>query len=743
MAAERFDKLFVIAAWAIVLLCVLAGYAVSSLRMDTRLDRMLAQDDAVAAVYNRVLQDYGSDEFVIVAVSGKPLFDVAQLDLLTEAVDRLEAAPHVAHVTGIPQVFRDRFGGEDPEALEEEVNSSPFYDDLFVSRDRQVAGLFVQTDILNTPDSRRELVAGVKQAVEPLRAAGFRVDLVGVPVINGAINSLSISESKRFFPFAALGCILVLVLLMRSARAVLVVVLCGGLSILLTLGALTATGYTLNVVTASMPLVMWVLALANSIHLVTRYQLYLTTTTDRVAAVRAALRDVTLPCSLAAITTSFGFLSLTLANIPPIRQFGVWMAVGLLVSLAVNLVLGSCLLVLLRAGGPRWIAKSDGGHFRSVAQFASSFAPAVLLIFGLAMAAGVVGLGFVKTERNTLAFLPDESEVVASYKFVGERLTGMYTMDIIIGTPGGWLNPAYWAPVEQLASKLEESTTAARVISPLDFLKKMRQWDDDLSPEAYRLPETGERAEGLLGLLDDDDLAKLNRLVNVNGEEIRLSVLVRSTDSQAFLALDDEAQKLITALPAPLTGFVTGVSPQMQHMQSQLVTSQIRSFSLAFILVFICILIGLRSFRLVLVAIVPNVMPILATFGVMALRGINLDAGTVMVASIALGIAVDDTVHLLAAYRRKRQAGLPVPQAVPDALADVGPSVVVTSLTACIGFFTLSTSIFGPLHYFGLLSGISVTIALLSVLFFVPALLSFLGSRLNVGKLPEATGVQT
>jgi predicted RND superfamily exporter protein len=169
----------------------------------------------------------------------------------------------------------------------------------------------------------------------------------------------------------------------------------------------------------------------------------------------------------------------------------------------------------------------------------------------------------------------------------------------------------------------------------------------------------------------------------------------------------------------------------MQHMQAQLVTSQIRSFSLAFVLVFGCILIGLRSFKLLLVAIVPNVMPILSTFGVMAVRDIHLDAGTVMVASIALGIAVDDTVHLLAGYRRKRHEGLEIVPAIREALVDVGPSVTVTSVTASIGFFTIATSVFGPLHYFGLLSGVAIVIALLAVLFFVPALLAVFGGRLK------------
>jgi len=170
---------------------------------------------------------------------------------------------------------------------------------------------------------------------------------------------------------------------------------------------------------------------------------------------------------------------------------------------------------------------------------------------------------------------------------------------------------------------------------------------------------------------------------------------------------------------------ITGRSPQMQHMEKQLVVSQIKTFSAAFVAILLCLIVGLRSFRLLVAAIPPNLLPVLAVFGMMALIGIPLDAGTVMVASIAMGIAVDDTVHVLAAFRRRRKGG-ELARAIKETLFDVGPSITVTTFTAAAGFYCLTLSIFNPLQYFGILAGTALILALITDVIALPAMLAML-----------------
>lgn len=151
--------------------------------------------------------------------------------------------------------------------------------------------------------------------------------------------------------------------------------------------------------------------------------------------------------------------------------------------------------------------------------------------------------------------------------------------------------------------------------------------------------------------------------------------------------------------------------------------TQLRSFGVAFCTVFLCLWVGLRSWRFTAIAIVPNLLPILAAFAVMAVLGIALDPATVMMASVALGIAVDDTVHMMSAYRRERHEGRSPRDAATLAMAQVGSAMVITTVASCIGFFALMRSAFVPIELFGLLSGVAMIVALAADVLLLPAIL--------------------
>lgn len=698
--------------------------ALFRIEVDNRFDRMLDQSSQEARDYESFLDEYGSDEFVVLALSGKPLFEEAALDTMLEVLDRLEQVPYIVHVAGIPTIFRDRFGAEDPEALEEEMMSTPFFHGLFLSPDQSTAGLLIETDVLDEPGNRREMVDGIEEAIVPLEEYGFRTDLVGVPVFNVSLNKLSMRESFRSFPLAAVASLIVLLLLLRSIRASIVVLSCGALSLVLTFGAAGLIGRPLNVVTSSLPLLLWVLSLANCIHVVCRYQHFRNLCTSLEEALEKALDEVAFPCALSAITTAFGFISLMVAEIGPVRELGLLMALGMIISLAVNLVMGSRLLLLMKVPPPRWMPRDKSLVFRLLADGVLRSARPIVFVFVLLIAVGLFSLTKIRSEPNSLTFLPEDSKTVQSYRFVSEHLTGVTTLEVLVDTPGSWLDPAYWAPITAMVDKFAEFDIVPKVLTPLDFLKKMNQWDHDLDPEFYVLPDSREDAETLLEVLDENDSMEINRLVSDDGTQIRLTILVGTLSSKEQEKLIDLAREELAALPEPLSGRLTGMAVRMQKMQRTMVTTQIRSFSLAFVLVFASILVGLRSIKLTLISVIPNIIPILSAFTTMAILDISLDPATVMVASIALGIAVDDAVHFLAGYRRERALGTENLAAIRATLSSVGPSITVTTITACIGFFALARSAFVPVAYFGMLSGIAMIFALAANLFLVPAMLS-------------------
>jgi predicted RND superfamily exporter protein len=698
---------------------VVAAVAASRVRVDNRLERWVDADAEQARRYGEFRDRFGSDEFVVVAVTGRPLFDADSLDAILDAQERLEAVQGVARVDSLAAVYRDVFGAEDPEELAYEATSTPFYRGLFLSHDGENMALLVEVDPAEDARARHRIVTGLRQAVAPLSENGFTVDLVGSTVLVDALDEVSRREALRTFPFALVVSLLVLAVLLRSLRGMLVGAACAGATVLITLGLMVATGSELNMVSSALPPLLWVLALGNCIHVLQRYQRRREQEPVK-AAVGGAVAEATRPCTLAALTTALGFLSLVVADMAPVREVGLFAAIGLLVSLPMNLVLCPELILLLRLPARRSVARGGAGlSSRAVLR-----RPQIVLTLAVVAAlVAVATLPMVRAESNPITFLPSDHEVTRAYRSVGQRLAGFYSLEVVLETTAPWTDPRLWPVVDDFADRLAASPLVAKVLTPLDLLRKLRYWDGGFSPDEYVLPASQDEAEALVAGLDARGRALLDRLVVGESRTLRLSAIVNEMEESRFLELVAETRSALAQLPEGVDGWVTGVVLRLVEAQQHLVSSQVRSLGLACGVVFMAIGFGLRSWRLMLASVIPNLFPVLVMFSVMAVTGIPLDAATVMVASVALGTAVDNTIHLLAGYDRQRRAGDDPVTAVRATMERVGSALIITSLAAAIGFFSLCFSAFVPIRDFGLLAGITMLVALAADLLLVPALL--------------------
>jgi predicted RND superfamily exporter protein len=706
-------------AFVLLAAAVAAGLAARDLRIDNRLERWLGDDEASARIYQRFRSLFGSDEFLLMAVSGPTVLEPEGLDLMLEAAERLEELEGVARVRGVPIVYRDLFGAEDPDALVEELRATPFYRGLFVGEDTDTVGILLETDPAEDPLARRRIVAAVREAAATLADHGLRVEQVGSTVLIVTLDELSEREVQRLFPAALVLSLALLAYLLRSLRAMVVAAACAGTSVVLTLGLMAVSGRSLDMISSVLPSLIWVLALSNCIHLLRRFQ-------DRRArqssdqALRITLAELTRPCAMASITTALGFLSLLTATMAPVRELGMVAGAGLLLSLAVNLSLGPLLIDVLRVPAGRAGIELRLG---ALAGWVTRHSTLVLLASVCVIIATVVSLGRVRVESNPLEFLPDDGKTAQAYSWVGERLSGFYTLELVVHLEQEWWTPNAVRVLDRLHRRLEASDIVVRVLSPLDLLRQLDYWDSGFDPAAYRIPDDSARSKELIRRIDERARAELRSLASEDGLQVRLSAIVNEMDEGRFLDLVRATSDDLEELPPGFTGELTGVVLQLVEAQQHLVRTQLRSFGLAFAIVFVAIRVGLGSWRLTLVSVLPNLLPIMTSFGFMALLGIPLDAATVMVASVALGIAVDDTVHFLEGYQRRFRERGDIKDALHTTAGEVGPALMVTTATACIGFFSFTVSSFLPLRYFGLLAGIALVVALVADIVLVPAIL--------------------
>jgi hydrophobe/amphiphile efflux-3 (HAE3) family protein len=712
------------AALLMLLLVPPSAWLVSQLSVDNRQEKLVNQSGEAAQRYRQFKQDFGHDEFVIMALSGRDLFDEDVLDDTLVLTEALEGLPEVASVNGIPVIYRELFGEEYPEALYEEMTSTPFYQNLLISTDEAVAGLMLQLEPLHSVSQRQALVEGVEGVATLARQQGFRVDLVGQPIFSVAINRITSGETGRTFPVAGVVALVMLLLLLRSFSAALVVLVCGGLTLLYTLAVVKLIGWDMNLITTSLPLVLFVLAIANGIHVASRYLRTLHNISDRSQAMSHTLTELRRSCALSSITTVFGFLSLLVADLDAISQMGIYMSLGILFSLLTNFTVGAWLLIVVRPkpapGGGNKLALL----LRHRLDFAMLHPGTVIVAFALVAAVGAVGAFNISSSGDGMQFLPRDHPLTESHAFVSRRLTGLTAVELVVSTPEGWLQEKYWPALEQLAYEIAAIDQVQRVYGPLTILKKMHQWSQGGDPADFRLPDSTEAAENILELLDEQNGAQLAAYATPDRTRIRISVLADLRGDKATSELIEQIDRISWELPKPLQAYSTGISVQMRTLGEGLLKTQLTSYALAFVLIFTTIGIGLRSRQLLVMSVLPNVLPMLVIFALMWQLGITLNTATVMVASISLGIAVDNTVHFLTRFSKQRRRNTTALEAAESTIEQVGPSITITTLTACLGFFALVPSAFEPISNLGLLSGSAILVALVSNLLFLPAIIA-------------------
>lgn len=689
---------------AIIGLCLLVFCVAASPRIDS-----LVVDNSIARWIDETPDHPDSFDdlaVVFVAVSGSDPLSRESLDALVQVTGALESIPDVARVEGVGTVYRDQFGLEDREALLEELSTTPYFQRLLVTPDRAATGLFIFLSPDKAKHSDRVLVAQIDEALAPIQDQGLTATIAGPVVLNAELDQISMDESALLFPMAVLLSSFVLFITLRSLRAAIAAILASGVTLILLVEGLAISGTSLNMITISVPPLVWVLSLSGSIHIIQRVLMHQQTHPNRRAAIQSGLSDLAWPNVLAASTTALGFLTLRVSNMAPVRELGLIVALGMVITMAVHL----CVLPLFL-----WMLRPEQSKAQSLPHTRPERSDKPILITAILVAiAAVPGVFLVRADSDPLHMFKSDSDIRRQYAALPDDLAGPFTLETVIQLPETWLEPETWPVVEAVSETLRNNLIATKTISPLDTLRVLNLWVDEEG--TYCLPESRLEAESLLEELDESSHPLSGELTDFSGTHIRMVTFINEMDSGAFLAYVDSVNEILDALPDGYSGFTTGSVLKIVQAQRALVKQQFTSFAYAFGTIFICLFAGLRSWKLLLISIPPNLLPILVTVGLMGYLRIPLDTGSVMVASVVLGIGVDDTVHTLVAVSRNSTR--------PDqAIRSIAPALKTTTLVIGSGFLVLVTSAFMPLVHFGALATTAIAIALWADLKLVPAML--------------------
>ncbi len=745
---ERIERHRWATAIVLAVVTVALGLLAARVRFDNTIESYFFEDDL--SDYNRFLSVFGTDEIVVLGFGADDVFSRESLELVDSLSRRLEKLPYVRRVLSLTtvriiegredSVSFDRLteGVPDDPAARENLRRRALADPLLprtiVSPDSRATVVVAEIEhLVGEFDYKVELLARVRAiARQAEQQTGRHVAIGGTSVLDDALFRYTERDQRLFIPLMLAVIVIVMVRLFGSLVATLLPLAVVTVSIVWTYGVMVLLGYSVNVITMIIsPLVMSV-SIADSMHIVAGYQQALAAGCGREEAVAQTFSALLAPCFLTSLTTVAGLLSLVSADLAPLRQFGIVAGFGVAAAFVVTVVLVPLLLRLLPVRRMRPRGGGSGGVGRALewlAVWRPRQAVAVVIVAAVVFVPAIFSARRVTVGTNSLDFFHRGDVVRTDTEWIDENVAGTTSIEFVIdsGEEEGAYSPRLLRRIEAFEAYLEEIPGITTAYSLVDFVKTLNRAYAEGRADAYRIPgSTAAVAQELLVLEGSADLAAL---LSDDARITRLSARVALDHSRALAhempRIEARMREVFAGSDAEVTP--TGIVYLMHRMEGYLLSSQIKSFLLAFLVVGLAMFIALASIRLGLIALVPNLVPIALVLGLMRPLGIALDVGTVMIASVALGLIVDDTIHLLYCLKREARAGGSAAQAMGRALVDAGRPVVYTSIVLALGFSVLMLASFAPVTHFGMLAALVVVIALVCDLVLLPAVVGLVG----------------
>ncbi len=726
----------------------LAGAALLSLALLPALPRLdtdnspevfFVEGSRAAERYHEFRRRFGSDRVVRLVARGDGLWTAAGLEWLGELERRAAALPGVLAASGLYRHHRrSAWPPADPAVFRHRVTSDPLDRSMgWVAGEGSVASVLVVLAGLSPPQDRQLMDRLLGLPASP--PAGVTAELVGLPVLNHALDASSREIERRYFPLLILFTLALLWLCLRDAVALVIPLVFVAFCELLAVAPMGYLGVDLNLVLAVLPPLVFVIALATALHLLLYFRsLRSTGATGPGEACAATYREKGWSVLWTGLTTMIGFASLAVSPLGPVRSLGVWAGTALaLMTLAAFLLYPALLTADRRPRSgrpPSWglepWARRRGRRWARWAHTRRRWVLGLATVLALVAAAGVPRL---RLESNALRYFAADHPVRAGIEALEAAGIGAAAVEILITDRRPFASAAALAPLGELGEILEEEPLVYGTLSAESVL---RDAASRFPPFPILAPAA--RRQQALAVLEADTEGRelLAALRSADLRTTRLTAFVKTTGIDELEPLIERLRQLGGERFPGAEIEVTGRYPLLLEAQRTLFSTLGLSLALTLACVALILRRLLPGLRLTLLALLPNLWPVVGVLGVMGWAGVPLDIATVMVASVVLGLAVDDTLHTLGHFRRLAPLH-GAREAMVRTLETTAPAYLLTGVILAAGFGVCALSDFAPIARFGALSAFAVALAVVGDLFLLPALLSLTPAK-TVGRMGES-----
>lgn len=722
---------------------------ITRMQFDFSAQAWLSDDDTNIEKLNEFEQLFGNDERVMFLVELKEgeLFNKDIIKTLEKLTERTWQIPEVIRVESLTNFNWSYAKGDDlitePFIPSDSLDHQDFLDrrkaDAF--EHRVMPGVYFSKDgksaivygrLAHNPDApvdAREVTLAAEEVMSEFEGdPRFKIHLLGDPVLSHNFQRVSFEDLGVMTPFLFLIVILYLAYTFRSFLGVAIPMTIILSSIGFTFGLIGFLGVKVNSLTFVLPSVLMAISIADAVHILTTFFSNYSSGKELTESLRKALEKNLYPVFLTSVSTAIGFFSLISSSIVPVSDLGLLAGLGTLSAMVFSyffippMLLGfmSHYAKSNRSLSQRIIPRS---YIEAYVEWIRTNRIQIISIFSvLTLVGGYVGFQN-KIDSNPFDYFQEDHAISKANQYTLEHYGGVGGPEIVVdsGQADGVKDPEFLKQVDDFKVWLEDQKSINSVMSVLGVLKEMNQALFQGKEEEYRINERRDviAQELFLYTMGLPQGMDINNQVDLEQRRLRLSVLwelQNSTESlQKIKEIEEEAKR------RGLDILVTGKAVLFQRMNSHVVYTFFTSIGLALLLITVILIVVFKSVRVGLLSLIPNFVPILMGAALLTLLGIPIDIGCAIVASVTLGIAVDDTIHFLSHYNKLIKQGLDRAQALVEVLATTGTALVITSfiLASCFGIFMLAS--LTPNINFGVLCAFVITAALVCDFLLIPA----------------------
>lgn len=735
-----------------VILIFLAIYPASQIRTDFNLEGFYPEEDPVIEDYDLLEEEFGRDDnTILIGFQSDSLISAAVLsdiESLTNEFEEIQFIKSVRSITNSQQIknVNDRltfsdFIKEIPKdteklsQLKEDLTDDPFLEGSLINKSGNATAFMLKiNEQENTYPNRNKIINDINTILEK-RSGVYEFRKSGIPFFRNQYVNLLNGEIVIYIGFSSVLIILLLWYLYRSVWGVLFPMIIVWTTLLLTVAIIHLTGGYLEIMSTTIAPILLCVGVADSIHMISKYDDARENGNGKRRSIIEMLTTLGSATFLTSVTTAIGFASLLSSSVMPMAKFGMYTAIGVLLAYVITIFFLP--VALSKSKKERVFNEKSGSFYPLISRALNKITALNRLHYKKILVLGFIGTLLVFTgvrhvDVNGKVFddLGEDTELMLDSHFFSQQLTPQFPLEFIIstGAQDGALSHDLVERVADLENYLLKYEEIERVAGFHLLIEEVHRL---LSESEETLPENDATIAQYALLLEINDAAMLGRLINFDYSKLRVTAFTEDVGSKRINEMRDSISVYLSENFPDEEITLTGTTILSADLTNKIVYSLAWSILIAVLAISIIMTLLFRNVYMVIISLIPNLIPLLAVAGVMGFFDVDIKPSTAVIFTIALGIAVDDSIHYLARFRIEHMRTGALFASITTTTVRTGRAIIVTSLILIAGFGTLITSAFTSTAMMGILVCSTIAAALLADLFILPSLFYFIKPELN------------